>query len=224
VGYKLNTKNESGSSVEHRKWLNYYNKKDIKMNDRKVADDTISKLTYYIQHGINVEGDSEKHMLAIMEILSPFRKSLLKKYTGKGLEFDDIKQCIDMWIIESIYNYDPNLDNSPIRHITSSTRNKLWNHYRKEMNYFDPSKKTISLEEINKEDEYMAFNEEDIIDKIILEEVLSSLTPIQRDVVTMYYIDDKKQKSIADELCINQSNVSRAIKRGISKINTNISI
>jgi RNA polymerase sigma factor (sigma-70 family) len=66
------------------------------------------------------------------------------------------------------------------------------------------------------------FDENQIIEKILLDEELSKLTSHQREILFMIYIDDMTQYSIAEELNINQANVSRAKRRGIESIKNNI--
>src|SRR5690606_527315 len=163
------------------------------------------------------------------------RKSLAGKFAGKGVDFDDICQQIDLKLIEGICDYDETLDSSAIRHITSKARNGIWNYYRKEMDYFNEDRKTISLDygysvELNGysqkledvklnyiETVYQSdkFDEDAIIDKIMLEQEINNLTDRQKDILLMYYMSDMTQQEIAGELDIHQTNVSRATKRGV---------
>jgi RNA polymerase sigma factor (sigma-70 family) len=193
----------------------------------------------YLIHTIQNSEDEFKKQDSMMEILvmfEPFRKSLTKKFAGKGVEFDDVCQVIDLKLIEAMYDYDEKLDSSAIRHITSRARNGIFNFYKKEMNYFKEDRKTVSIdhpvgyishngsnhvvENSNVLDYYMEepFNEDKIVDKIIIEQGLSNLTDHQKDLIFMYYMSDMTQDEIAEELSINQANVSRATKRGVKKL------
>ncbi len=177
----------------------------------------------------------------IYEKLKPFRYALARKFANKGVEFDDITQQIDLKLLEAIYDYDETKDPSALRHLVSRTRNGIWNYYRKEMNYFDEDKITISLDAMclnsdfsqtkkNGEkssyydfiDDKKTFDEDAIIEKILLDDEMLKLTAHQREVLLMYYVDDKTQYNIAEELQINQANVSRAKKRGVENIRSNI--
>lgn len=179
--------------------------------------------------------EKEESIFNVLKQFEPFRKALAKKFANKGVEFDDICQHIDLMLIEGMYDYDEKLDPSAIRHITSKARNGIWNFYRKEMDYFDEDRKVLSLENLSEkvyddgslyEFKRLAFSnalskkfdEEAIIDKIIIEQELDSLTEHQKDILLMYYIDEMRQKDIAQELNINQANVSRAQKRGIKRL------
>lgn len=183
--------------------------------------------------------DIEMALETILKQFEPFRKSLAKKFAGKGVEFDDICQQIDLKLIEGIWDYNELLDPSAIRHITSKARNGLWNYYRKEMDYFNEDRKTVSLDsgysvEMNGwtprlEDlkasyieslmqQQVDFDEDAIIEKIMLEQELKSLTTHQKDILLMYYMSDMTQEEIAEELQIHQTNVSRATKRGVKRL------
>lgn len=213
------------------------------MEERIVRENALKEFVDVIQ------GDSysayEKE-IAISEILNqfePFRKSLGKKFANKGVPFDDICQQIDLKMIEAMYDYDESKDPSAIRHITSKTRNGVWNYYKKEMNYFDETRKTLSLDytytlsldgynvPIEGEsylESYLdisyTMNEDYIVDCIVIKDEIDSLTNHQKDILNMYYVDDMKQEEIADYLNINQANVSRATKRGIKRLRENLSL
>ncbi|MER2007924.1 MAG: sigma-70 family RNA polymerase sigma factor [Psychrobacillus sp.] len=192
---------------------------------------------------IQSSGDREKKEMLIMDVLDkfePFRRSLAKKFAGKGVDFDDVCQVIDLKLIEAMYDYDENLDSSAIRHITSKARNGIFNFYKKEMDYFKEDRKKVSidqpyfyvshnghnvkLETSNILDYYIEdnFDEDKIIDMIVLEQELENLTDHQRELIHMYYWSDMKQDEIADELQIHQTNVSRATKRGVKKLKENL--
>jgi RNA polymerase sporulation-specific sigma factor len=175
----------------------------------------------------------------ILEMLKPFRYALAKKFANKGVEFDDIAQQIDLKLVEAIYDYDERKDPSALRHLVSKTRNGIWNYYRKEMNYFDETKTTVSLDAVfnnnddtlptgvnsnyyNFVDDDKTFDEDSIVEKILIEEELAKLTPRQREIIFMCFIDDMTQYDIAEELSINQANVSRAKSRGIANIKNSI--
>lgn len=167
----------------------------------------------------------EDNIINILEQFKPFRHSLARKFANKGVEFDDICQQIDLKMIEAMYDYEEILDPSAIRHITSKARNGIWNFYRKEMDYFDDDRKTISLDgsELGGEGIHIlhdsnTFDEDAIVDRVIIEQELESLTEHQKDILLMYYIGEMKQDEIARELNIHQTNVSRATKRGIKRL------
>jgi RNA polymerase sigma factor (sigma-70 family) len=176
----------------------------------------------------------EQAMDIILSMFEPFRKSLAKKFSGKGVDFDDICQVIDLKLIEAMYDYDENLDDSAIRHITSKARNGIFNFYKKEMNYFKEDRKTISIESLRIAyeggsgndmfyfDSYgvadESFDENKIIDRIMIEQGLDNLTVHQKELINMYYLSDMRQDEIAEELQIHQANVSRATKRGVKKL------
>jgi RNA polymerase sigma factor (sigma-70 family) len=191
-----------------------------------------------LSQSTNDRDEKKEAISKIIEMLKPFRYALAKKFANKGVEFDDIAQQIDLKLIEAIYDYDEKKDPNALRHLVSKTRNGIWNYYRKEMNYFDEDKSPVSLDAIvahNEmgiktsyydfvDDKSKTFDEDQIIEKILLEEELAKITPHQREVLFMIFVDDMTQYSIAEELNINQANVSRAKRRGIENIKNNISL
>lgn len=201
-------------------------------------DKTNTHINYLVElcQTTNCREEKKESIGEIIEMLKPFRYALAKKFANKGVEFDDIAQQIDLKLIEAIYDYDKRKDPSALRHLVSRTRNGIWNYYRKEMNYFDEDKLTVSLDDIivNNdigikttyydfvEDTRDSFDESIIIDKILLDQELAKLTPHQREIIFMIYVDDMTQYSIAEELNINQANVSRAKNRGIERIKSSI--
>jgi RNA polymerase sporulation-specific sigma factor len=183
----------------------------------------------------NDRDERKEAIETILEQLKPFRYALAKKFANKGVEFDDIAQQIDLKLVEAIYDYDDAKDPSALRHLVSKTRNGIWNYYRKEMNYFDETKMTVSLDAlvIRNEfgtkssfydfiDEDKNFNEDFILEKLVINEELAKLTPRQKEILLMCFVDDMTQYDIAEELNINQANVSRAKNRGIANIKNSI--
>lgn len=177
----------------------------------------------------------------VFELLKPFRYALAKKFANKGVDFDDIAQQIDLKLLEAIHDYDEEKDPSALRHLVSKARNGVWNYYRKEMNYFNEGRMTVSLDALTAGgdcnqtgqqgekssyydfiDDKTVFDEGAIVERLLLEEELLKLTPHQREVLLMYYVDDRTQYSIAEELNINQANVSRTKERGVKSMRASI--
>lgn len=198
-------------------------------------DEIVKKLIWVAQ---NTEDEyiREESIVEVLEMFKPFRHSLSSKFSGKGVEFDDICQVIDLKLIEGILDYDERLDSSAIRHITSKARNGIFNYYKKEMNYFREDRKTVSIDNPSyyvshngfKENIYYMnnldrdnkeeFNEDTLVDLILVRQELDSLTDRQKELINMYYMEDMTQEEIAEKLNINQANVSRTTKRGVRRL------
>lgn len=206
---------------------------------RKEVESTVKKMIYIVQDS-DYEFERQDAMMKILDMFTPFRYALTKRFAGKGIEFDDVCQVIDLKLIEAMYDYDESLDSSAIRHITSKARNGIFNFYKKEMNYFKEDRKTISLDEFHitsnkdgfkneKLDNYeygnvgIVFDEDMIVEKIMIEQGMNNLTEHQKDLIFMYYMSDMTQEEIAEELNINQANVSRATRRGVKKLKESFS-
>jgi RNA polymerase sigma factor (sigma-70 family) len=206
---------------------------DIKKNEIEI-NNLVDKI-----HLTKDAQEKKDYLEEIFEMLKPFRHALVWRFAKKGVDFDDIIQEIDLKLIEAIYDYDKTLATSAFRHLVSKTRNGIWNYYRKEMHYFNETRSPYSIEGLqicihsngdtrkfgdlyDSIELSVPFNEKEIIEKIILEEELEKLSEHQKEVLLMYFVDDMKQCAIAEELDINQANVSRAKKRGIDNIKESI--
>ena len=65
-------------------------------------------------------------------------------------------------------------------------------------------------------------SDSDMIDKILLRELLSKLTPKERQLIMLRYYSDKTQMEIAQILGVSQVQVSRLITKTISKLKKGI--
>lgn len=61
--------------------------------------------------------------------------------------------------------------------------------------------------------------EEIITDKLFLKQALSTLTPRQKEVIKMYYYEEKKQEEIASMLNVSQVQVHRIISSALKNMN-----
>ncbi len=59
-----------------------------------------------------------------------------------------------------------------------------------------------------------------VVDKMILKELIEKLLPIERELITLRYFEDLTQTEIADQLNISQVQVSRIEKRILNKLKT----
>ena len=185
---------------------------------------TDEQLRKYIADAQN--GDSEATM-KILDEFEQFRSNQVKRYSTKGLDYDDVKQEVDTLMCTAIMNYDPAKDPSPVRHITTFTKVKMWTYYRKEKNFFRGKKHILypdmqALEKIleSRNIEYYRHDdtEDIVIDSLVAEELLTCLSDREKECVIMYYMEDKTQQEIADYLNVDQATVSRAIASALEKL------
>lgn len=173
--------------------------------------------------------ERKSYVQQVIERFDPLINSLSSRFSNiGGSSKEDIYQQVVLRIIESVYDYDREKDNSVVRHIVCRARNSAWNYYKKDMNYFRPERTTVSLYEqdfgddrevISLSKKHSVVNEDAILLSIIIDDKFSGLTERQEEVMRMFYLEDKSQYEIADELNINQSNVSRIIKRALRTLN-----
>lgn len=57
-----------------------------------------------------------------------------------------------------------------------------------------------------------------IVDKMVLKELIEKLLPIEREIITLRYFEDRTQTEIANQLNISQVQVSRIEKRILKKL------
>lgn len=60
--------------------------------------------------------------------------------------------------------------------------------------------------------------EDNVINKILVNQILSHLNPRERKIIQMRYFDDKPQREIADEIGVSQVQVSRLEKKILSRL------
>lgn len=152
----------------------------------------------------------------LLNVFSGFRGSLYRLFASKGIDNDDVSQQIDLFFIESVMTYNPDKDPNPIRHILYKTKYDVWNYYRKEMGYFDDSKRVDLRDTIDAKSDIDI--EEDVTDKVFVDSIMAKLTPRERDMLKDYFYNDMTQSDIALKNGINQSNVSRTINGSLDRI------
>ena len=86
--------------------------------------------------------------------------------------------------------------------------------YLYEVIHQDDGNAVMLIDKIEADDE----QEEDVLDKITLKEMISKLPPRERQIVIMRYFQDKTQNEIAEKLNISQVQVSRLEKKILTKL------
>lgn len=75
---------------------------------------------------------------------------------------------------------------------------------------------------LDKLDQQWDSNDEGMIDKIALREVIRALAPKERQVIVMRYFQDKTQSQIAEAIGVSQVQVSRIEKRVLTALRTKL--
>lgn len=60
--------------------------------------------------------------------------------------------------------------------------------------------------------------EDNVINKILINQILSALNPRERKIIEMRYFENKPQREIAEEIGVSQVQVSRLEKKILSRL------
>lgn len=197
---------------------------------------------------------------------SPLIKSIIKRFCGKGLEYDDLYQLGCLGFVKAIKNFNPDFNvkfstyvvpmvigevkrfmrddgaikvsraikslnlkiNKYIESYTSENKTKpsveqIAKHFEVEegdvIMAMDSSRMPVSLYAPLENGEQGSslvidgvdaqYNDESLMDKIAVREILTGLSKRDRAIILMRYFYDKTQSEIAEKLHISQVQVSR---------------
>ena len=197
---------------------------------------------------------------------SPLIKSIIKRFCGKGLEYDDLYQLGCLGFVKAIKNFNPDFNvkfstyvvpmvigevkrfmrddgaikvsraikslnlkiNKYIEAYTSENKTKpsveqIAKHFEVEegdvIMAIDSSRMPVSLYAPLENGEQGSslmidgvdaqYNDESLMDKIAVREILTGLSKRDRAIILMRYFYDKTQSEIAEKLHISQVQVSR---------------
>ena len=197
---------------------------------------------------------------------SPLIKSIIKRFCGKGLEYDDLYQLGCLGFVKAIKNFNPDFNvefstyvvpmvigevkrfmrddgaikvsraikslnlkiNKYIEAYTSENKTKpsveqIAKHFEVEegdvIMAMDSSRMPVSLYAPLENGEQGSslvidgvdaqYNDESLMDKIAVREILTGLSKRDRAIILMRYFYDKTQSEIAEKLHISQVQVSR---------------
>ena len=177
------------------------------------------------------DGD-ENALLKLIDKFQPLVKSLLAKYSTKGInsyDLEDMKQELGICLWETIINYDEELCDNPLIHIKNRiTRNASHFFRRLKFNFKYDSYLTNAedIEEILSDSDsdslfvpqsgYEA--EDEIADRLDLEMALSKLDERSRFCIEKYYFEGWTHQEIADALGLERSGVTKFIDRCASRL------
>lgn len=205
---------------------------------------------------------------------APLIKSIVKRFKGKGVEYDDLYQIASIGFLKAIKNYDESFgvkfstytvpmvigeikrymrDNGAIKvsrnlKILANKINKYIDAYQttndksptvehlserfgitpeEVAEALDSAKMPLSIyDKFEDEDDAQELidkipsgeKEEDILNKIMLNGVIESLTERERKIVVLRYFRDKTQSEIAENLGLSQVQISRLENKILDKI------
>ena len=210
------------------------------------------------------QGD-EQAKTTLIEQNTPLLKSIIRRYVGKSVEYDDLLQISSIGFLKAIQNFsteynvrfstyavpmilgeikrfmrdDGYVKVSRSLKATSQQINKIVEQYQndngspptveeiaKQLNMepaevvfaMDSSKMPVSIYEdcsdkdgkpIQLIDRLSGEGYQQLVDKVVLNDMLSQLTPRERKLIIMRYYRDMTQGEIADKLGVSQVQVSR---------------
>lgn len=230
---------------------------------------------------INLAKNGDENAKTILiEKNSPLVKSIVKRYIGKGVDFDDLYQLGCLGFLKAIYNFDESFNVKFSTYAVPMIAGEIKRFLRDDgsikvsraikttyyqiQKYIDSIKsqgKDIpTIEEIAKQFEiepqevvftleasrmpislYEQFdkdssnsqsvidkiivddNQEQILNKLILKDILSSLNEKDRKIIILRYFRDKTQSEIAQMLNVSQVQVSRLENKILEKMKHRLS-
>lgn len=205
---------------------------------------------------------------------APLIKSIVKRFKGKGVEYDDLYQIASIGFLKAIKNYDESFgvkfstytvpmvigeikrymrDNGAIKvsrnlkilankinkyidaYQTTNDKSPTMEHLSERFGItpeevaeaLDSAKMPLSIyDKFEDEDDAQELidkipsgeKEEDILNKIMLNGVIESLTERERKIVVLRYFRDKTQSEIAENLGLSQVQISRLENKILDKI------
>ena len=229
----------------------------------------------------NAQNGDEIAKNKLIEENSPLIKSIIKRFCGKGLEYDDLYQLGCLGFVKAIKNFNPEFnvkfstyvvpmvigeikrfmrDDGAIKvsraikslnlkinkfvnqfiidNKTSPSILEIAKHFQVEegevVMAMDSSRMPVSLYapmENSKSQSNMLvidgvdaqYNDESLMDKITVREILNGLSKRDRTIIMMRYFYDKTQSEIAEKLHISQVQVSRLENRILNGLKKKLS-
>ena len=99
-----------------------------------------------------------------------------------------------------------------------SLKNKLYDELRRRMYMADTAVEDVALVSLTDiEDDYLE-REQRKNEFILVERLLSQLSPRQREALTLYYIEEKKYEDICEIMNMNYQSVRNLMHRGLTKL------
>jgi len=170
---------------------------------------------------------------------------LAKRYSGRGIEYDDLYQVASIGLLYAIDRYDPSFNTKFSTYATQTILGEIKKHFRDTGHFIRIPRKMYEAfkreESTNKAKPYSLLslehdlNEhqnsmlENIIgktddgfllaeDKNFIYQCLQSLTGEEHTFVTARYYEELTQQQVADKMHVSQMYISRLEKKVLNKI------
>lgn len=156
------------------------------------------------------------------EVYDKYKSFIVKaaeKFQSGDIEFEELFQIGSVTLLEVFRNYDVTKRKLFQDYLYISIHNRIRNAIR----YATNSKRNdnvISLDKIPKEfkDEQASSFCQDIINKTIVNEILSILNDKQKNILILRYLEKMSREEIADELGITKEEVRHSLQYSKEKL------
>lgn len=135
-----------------------------------------------------------------------------------------LKDCIQDVFIK-LYSKKDELDviNNFKSYLFISLKNKIFDEYRKKMYISDtPVEETNLSSSSNLEQDYV-IKEQTQMENLMVQRLLVQLSPRQREVLTLYYLEEKKYEDICIIMNMNYQSVRNLMHRSLTKLRSLVS-
>lgn len=190
----------------------------------------------YIEAGLKGDNDAKdklvEHNLRLVVYLS-------KKFESTGLDMEDLVSVGTIGLIKAVNSYNPDKQIKLATYASRCIENEILMYLRKVSKHktevsldeplnVDGEGNELLLGDILGTDTDVVFNHmENQVERQLLEEGLSKLTPREQQIIGMRFGldggDERTQKEVADLLGISQSYISRLEKKIIGRLRKEIS-
>jgi RNA polymerase sigma factor (sigma-70 family) len=160
------------------------------------------------------EGDS----CAFSEIYHAYAQAMFAYGCCLTGNRDLIQDCIHEVFIK-FFNHRKELQRESVNfYLIKALRNELWRAYRDEKDTVPAEENEDEFTPVHSTEDLYIEREEEEIRHNTVQEMLSMLTPNQREAVHYRYIEERSLQEIADIMGINYQSVQNLIQRSIQKI------
>ena len=151
---------------------------------------------------------------------------LAKKFSGRGVEYDDLLQIASEALIAGVEKFDPDLGNRFTTYVTPTITGMIKNYFRDFSRSVRLPRRVYAVAAKVREAQNEYYKETGaqptisyIAEKLgYSEELIEKLDPTEKQVITLRYVQGKSQSEVGKILGVSQMFVSRAERKIVEKL------
>ena len=163
--------------------------------------------------GINLKNNIKFNIETIIDEYSNYVFKIVNNIVGTSLPYQDKEEIVaDVFFL--LWKNQANITKDLKSYLAVIARNSAYSKLRKKKITFE-----LKDELINNN---LTFDNDIVIDKIIIQQKLEELTKIERTIFTLYYVDGYKIKEISKKLKLSSSGIKIKLYRIRKKLREEI--